>query len=125
MVFPFIGAEAASVRNRQFRPQAVYNFSGNPVSTFSEVALFMNAVLSRWELAAETIAVKIRWFGIFFGYFLVNLDGAPEHRLVLNAILALGVGYALFDTVYSLRGQIFLRRWPLLISFMEALFIAM
>src|SRR5438105_2205632 len=33
----------------------------------------MNAVLSRWELAAETIAVKIRWFGILFGCLLVNL----------------------------------------------------
>jgi two-component system, NtrC family, sensor kinase len=87
----------------------------------------MNAVLSRWELAAETIAVKIRWFGIFFGYLLVNFSftDAGEHRLLLNAILALGVGYALCDTAYSLRGEILLRRSPLLISLMEALFIAM
>jgi two-component system NtrC family sensor kinase len=87
----------------------------------------MHAVLSRWELAAENIAVKIRWFGILFGYLLVNLSlgNSGEHRAVLNAILVLGVGYALLDTAYSLRGQIFLRRWPLLISCMEALFIAM
>ena len=87
----------------------------------------MHAVLSRWELAAENIAVKIRWFGILFGYLLVNLSlgDSGEHRAVLNAILVLGVGYALLDTAYSMRGQIFLRRWPLLISCMEALFIAM
>jgi len=85
----------------------------------------MNAELSRWELAAENIAVKIRWFGIVFGYILVNLGDAGEHQLILNGILALGVGYAILDTAYSLRGQIFLRRWPLLISVMEALFIAL
>ncbi len=84
----------------------------------------MNTALSRWELAAENIAVKIRWFGLLFGYFLVNL-GEVEHRTVLNAILALGVVYALIDTIYRLKGEIFLRRWPLLISAMEALFIAM
>ena len=85
----------------------------------------MNPELSRWELAAENIAVKIRWFGILFGSVLVNLGDAGEHRLVLNAILALGLVYALVDTIYSLRGEIFLRRWPLAISCLEALFIAM
>jgi two-component system NtrC family sensor kinase len=85
----------------------------------------MHALLSRWELAAENIAVKIRWFGILFGYLLVNLGDVGEHRHILNAILVLGVGYALCDTAYNLRGRIFLRRWPLLISCMEALFIAM
>ena len=34
----------------------------------------------------------------------------------MNAILALGVGYALLDTAYSVRGQVFLGRWPLVIS---------
>jgi signal transduction histidine kinase len=87
----------------------------------------MHAVLSRWELAAENIAVKIRWFGILFGYLLVNLDlgETVEHRAILNAILVLGVGYALLDTAYNVHGQVFLRHWPLLISCMEALFIAM
>jgi two-component system, NtrC family, sensor kinase len=85
----------------------------------------MSANLSRWELAAETIAVKIRWFGILFGYLLVNLGQAGEHRPVLNAILALGASYALLDTAYSLRGRVFLGQWPLVISLMEALFIAL
>jgi signal transduction histidine kinase len=84
------------------------------------------AVLSRWELAAEAIAVKIRWFGLLVGYVLVNAsDPGDSHLPVLNAILALGVVYALLDTAYSLRGRVFLRRWPLLISFMEALFIGL
>src|SRR5712692_5207848 len=81
---------------------------------------------SRWELAAETIAVKIRWFGILVGYVLVNVDDhGAEHQALLNAILALGAVYALFDTYYSLRGQVFLGRYPLSVSFMEALFIGL
>jgi signal transduction histidine kinase len=84
------------------------------------------AVLSRWELAAETIAVKIRWFGLLVGYVLVNAsDVGGESLVVLNAILTLGAVYALLDTAYSLRGLVFLGRWPLLISFMEALFIGL
>jgi two-component system NtrC family sensor kinase len=84
------------------------------------------AALSRWELAAETIAVKIRWFGLLFGYVLVNAGrDAEPHRAVLNAILALGIGYALLDTAHSLRGRVFLGRWPLLTSLMEAIFIGL
>jgi signal transduction histidine kinase len=85
----------------------------------------MPAELSRWELAAENIALKIRWFGILFGYLLVNLGDVGTHRDILNAILVLGVGYAICDTAYRLRGRIFLRDWPLVISAMEALFIAL
>jgi signal transduction histidine kinase len=85
----------------------------------------MTPPLSRWELAAETIAVKIRWFGILLGYLLVNLGEEAGDRAVLNAILALGVGYALIDTASSLRGNVFLGRYPLLISSMEALFIGL
>jgi signal transduction histidine kinase len=81
---------------------------------------------SRWELAAETIAVKIRWFGLLVGFVLVNLDEhTPERRVVLNAILALGTLYTIFDTYYSFRGRIFLGRHPLVISCMEALFIGL
>jgi signal transduction histidine kinase len=80
---------------------------------------------SPWELAAETIALKIRWFGLLFGYVLVNVSEAGSHRGVLNGLLALGVGFAVVDAAYSLRGRIFLGRVPLLISAMEALFIAL
>src|SRR5262249_30235058 len=60
------------------------------------------------------------------GYLLVN-TGDPDdvHRPVLNAILTLGALYALLDTAYDLRGRVFLGRWPLLISGMEALFIGL
>src|SRR5947207_5082410 len=84
------------------------------------------AIPSRWELAAETIAVKIRWFGLLVGYVLVNLDDRGDgQRAVLNAILALGAVYALLDTYYSLRGRVFLGRYPLCVSLMEALFIGL
>src|SRR5262249_54387630 len=85
----------------------------------------MNASLSRWELAAESISVKIRWFGIVLGYWLVNFGEPSPHRPILNRILLLGVLYALLYPAWSLGGKIFLRRWPLLISALEALFIAL
>lgn len=83
------------------------------------------STLSRWELAAETIAVKIRWFGLLFGYALVNFGAGGSHQAILNAILALGAAYTLLDTASSLRGRVFLGNWPLLISSMEALFIGL
>jgi two-component system NtrC family sensor kinase len=84
------------------------------------------AVPPPWELAAENIAVKIRWFGLLVGYILVNVDDrADANRAVLNAILSLGAVYTLLDTYYSLRGRVFLRRYPLGISLMEALFIGL
>jgi signal transduction histidine kinase len=81
---------------------------------------------SAWELAAETIAVKIRWFGLFVGFVLVNLDPEAEpSQPFLNAILALGTAYTLLDTYYGLRGRVFLGSSPLFISLMEALFIGL
>src|SRR4051794_21228078 len=81
---------------------------------------------SPWELAAEAIAVKIRWFGLFVGYVLVNVGGhAGDRRLVLNAILALGAAYTLLDTYHSVRGRVFLGRHPLSIAGMETLFIGL
>jgi signal transduction histidine kinase len=82
---------------------------------------------SGWELAAESITVKIRWFGVAAGYLLVNWFDRPAatDRPVLNAILTLGAVYALVDTLWSLRGRVFLSRWPLIISLMEAVFIGL
>jgi two-component system, NtrC family, sensor kinase len=86
----------------------------------------LSAVPAHWELAAETIAVKIRWFGLLVGYVVVNVGQTGEsHRAFLNALLALGTIYALVDTYYGLRGQVFLRRWPLIISLMESIFIGL
>src|SRR5262245_13654617 len=80
---------------------------------------------TRWELAAETIAIKIRWFGLIVGYLLVNVGPPAAQRPILIAILALGALFALFDTYYSLRGKIVLQRYPMSISCMEALFIGL
>jgi signal transduction histidine kinase len=81
---------------------------------------------SAWELAAETIAVKIRWFGLLIGFVLVNLEpDASPSRPFLNAILALGTAYTLLDTYHSLRGRVFLGSYPLFISLMETLFIGL
>src|SRR5947209_17276962 len=80
---------------------------------------------SRWELAAEAIAVKIRWFGLVVGYLLVNWAGEARQPPVLNAILALGAVFTLADTWYSVRGRIFLGRYPLSVSALEALFIGL
>src|SRR5439155_9202190 len=73
---------------------------------------------------AEAIAVKIRWFCLVFGCLVVNVghDGV-EHLADLNTVLGLGAAFAVLDTAWSLRGQVFLGEWPLLISVMEALFI--
>jgi C4-dicarboxylate-specific signal transduction histidine kinase len=81
---------------------------------------------SRWELAAEAIVIKIRWFGVLVGYLLVNLASAPRHETaLLNAILALGAIFTLLDTALSLRGKVFLAKYPLGVSSMEALFIGL
>lgn len=79
----------------------------------------------RWELAAENIAVKMRWIGVLVGYLSVNLGPIVEHRPVLNALLTLGAGYTLLDTAFSFQGRVFLGSYPLVISAMEALFIGL
>src|SRR4051794_21394247 len=77
------------------------------------------------ELAAEAIAVKIRWFGLVVGGLLVNFGGHPLEAGFLNAILLLGFGFTAFDTYFYRRGRVFLKDDPLLISAMEAIFIGL
>lgn len=78
-----------------------------------------------WQLDAEAITVRIRWFGLAIGYVLVNFVSRETNRFELNAILALGAVYALVDTWWNLRGKVFLSDWPLVISLMEAVFIGL
>lgn len=80
-----------------------------------------------WELPAEEITLRIRWFGLCVGYVLVNFIDKDSAIQVtqLNWILTLGAVYALADTYFSFRGQVFLGKWPLIISVMEALFIGL
>lgn len=79
----------------------------------------------QWELAAESITVRIRWFGLCLGYVLVNFVDPQPERPYLNSILTLGAVYALLDTWWSVCGKVFLKEWPLLISGMEAVFISL
>ncbi|MEX0585097.1 MAG: hypothetical protein WD176_00540, partial [Pirellulales bacterium] len=72
-----------------------------------------------WQLPAEAITVRIRWFGLCVGYLLVNVVGRHGHQPHLNAILTVGALYALLDTIWGLRGKVFLSRVPLFISLME------
>ncbi len=76
-----------------------------------------------FELAAEAITVQIRWFGLGMGYVLVNFIQRQTNQPILNGILTIGAVYALVDTLWSLRGRVFLSKWPLVISLMEAVFI--
>ena len=48
-----------------------------------------------WQLPAEAITVRIRWFGLCMGYVLVNLVGPGTSQSELNAILTLGAVYAI------------------------------
>src|SRR5262249_9384004 len=81
---------------------------------------------SPWELAAEATAVKIRGVGLLVGYVVVHAGDHPGSQLaVLHALLSLGALFTLLDTWYSLRGRVFLGQFPLAVSLMETLFIAL
>jgi len=81
---------------------------------------------TRWEVEAEQTVVQIRWFGLLIGCAVVYAMGYQMDRLLpLASILALGAVFTLLDTLYMLRGQIFLGRLPLFVSAMEALFIGL
>src|SRR6478736_7816527 len=79
----------------------------------------------RWDLATESIVVKIRWFGIVMGYVLVQSRTGLHNPSAVRAFLALGAGYAALDTAFHRLGEVFLKRWPLFVSLMEAVFIAL
>lgn len=77
------------------------------------------------ESEAESITVRIRWFGLCVGYLYVNFgtrDGSPPE---LNAMLTLGAAYALVDTLASWKGKLLLTNYRVGISVMEALFIGL
>lgn len=79
---------------------------------------------TRWDLDAEAVAVKIRWFGLAVGYLYANF-GSTTDPLPLNALLSLGFAFTTLDTYFSWRGRVFLGGHPLVISFLEALFIGL
>ncbi|GAB4157011.1 MAG: hypothetical protein Tsb009_34060 [Planctomycetaceae bacterium] len=81
----------------------------------------------QWDLAAESITVRVRWIGLGVGYVLVNLTTAQphQHAAILNAILTIGAVYAVIDSYWSYRGKVFLSQTPLIISLMESVFIGL
>lgn len=83
----------------------------------------------RFDLAAEAISVRIRWFGVCVGFGLVNLVdstvGSGRDVPVLNAILGFSVLYVVIDSLWSWRGKVFLSDWPLAVSMLEAVFIGL
>jgi signal transduction histidine kinase len=78
-----------------------------------------------WDLATESIVVKIRWFGVLMGYVLVQTRTGLHNPSAVRAFLALGAGYAALDTVFYRLGEVVLTRWPLFVSLMESVFIAL
>src|SRR3982074_1542072 len=78
-----------------------------------------------WELATESIVVRIRWFGVAMGYVLVQTRTGLHNPSAVRAFLALGAGYAALDTAFHRMGEVFLKRWPLFVSLMESTFIAL
>ncbi|MFM7128308.1 MAG: sensor histidine kinase, partial [bacterium] len=77
------------------------------------------------ELAAGRIIVRLRWFGIILGIILVESRPGISNPSAVRAFLALGAGFASLDTAWYLMGEVFLRRVPLLISMLEAIFIGL
>jgi signal transduction histidine kinase len=84
---------------------------------------------ARWDVAAEAIAVRMRWFGVILGVALVETRAAASqpvaNLLGLRTLLALGAVYAAIDTYYSLRGRVWLQNRPLIVSLLEAVFIGL
>ncbi len=79
----------------------------------------------RWELAAESIVVKIRWFGVIMGYVLVQTRTGLSDPWAVRAFLALGAGYAALDLAFWRMGEVIFTRLPLFVSLMESVFIAL
>lgn len=83
------------------------------------------------ELRAESITVRIRWFGLAVGYLLVNVgpvmgsDNNQSNQFALNAILTVGAFYAIIDAFRSWSGRVLLAEFRILISLLEALFIGL
>ena len=68
------------------------------------------------EAQAESITVRIRWFGLCVGYLYVNLVQRESGRSELNGMLTLGAVYALMDTLASWKGKVLLAEYRIGIS---------
>jgi len=84
-------------------------------------------IASDWERVAARIVLKIQWFGLAMGYLLANLGGRDQDSTkLLNVLLSVGLAYASIDTYCYFRGKVFvLSRYPLVVSFLETIFITL
>ncbi|MEZ6059038.1 MAG: ATP-binding protein [Planctomycetaceae bacterium] len=107
------------------------SLSAEPTIPQLEAAVAAELSPIRRELRAESITLRIRWFGLVVGYLLANAGDIFEaadrggRQAELNTILTLGAVYAIVDTWWSLRGKVFLAEFRILVSVMEALFIGL
>ena len=121
----------ATIRQRHTQKQAESHFPMFQELRNSLVALLREAGfkpaggMATPELAAGRIIVRLRWFGIVLGIILVESRPGISNPSAVRAFLALGAGFASLDTAWYLMGEVFLRRVPLLISFLEAIFIGL
>lgn len=77
------------------------------------------------ESEADSITVRIRWFGLCIGYLYVNLVERSTGRTELNAMLTLAAVYAMIDTIATRKGRVLLSNYRIAVSMMEALFIGL
>lgn len=77
------------------------------------------------ESEADSITVRIRWFGLCIGYLYVNLVKRSSGQIELNAMLTLAAFYAMLDTIATRKGRVLLSNYRIGISLMEALFIGL
>ena len=131
---PFVGLIEESVSRGRDGDLPDYNDSGDAVRGVScETAegeaplptMLQASERQSRELATESIVVRIRWFGIGMGYVLALTRTGLHDASAVCAFLALGAGYAALDTAFHRMGEVFLARWPLLVSSMESIFIAL
>lgn len=78
----------------------------------------------RIELAAESIVVAIRWFGLVVGVLVAYFNGTTN-PVPLTLLLLLGLAYTATDTAFFLAGRVFLRDWPAVVAALEVLFIGL
>lgn len=93
----------------------------------SPMTNWITPIPSDWERDSAGILVKIQWFGLLVGLLLANVPGrVPDSQLLLNLLLLVGLVYACFDSYSYFRGEVFLlSRFPLVVSFLETIFITL
>ena len=99
-----LSVESRSATIRVCRADLVAHCGGSRGSERMSVA---GTQRSKWELAAESIVVKLRWFGVVMGYILVQTRTGLHDPWAVRAFLALGAGFAALDLAFWWMGEVF------------------